>query len=362
MQISRRDFLKATGGLTITAALSAALGRRGLSMDEIHAAVAEYNTVSATAAAAGSTVAASGERIVPTVCLMCPSGCGMWAGRGRPAGQAGGQPAASRQPGDFVPQRPGRPELLYNPDRIRARCAGRRTRRGALGADPLGDGPFTGCAAPRQPSARGHPERFAFLYGETRGQMRDLITRFTQAVGSPNAVSHDSLNIEAAKLGNLLTQGIYDQLAYDLENANYVLSFGSSLLEAGRLAQRFIAGYAYMRRGRPNRGKVVVVDPRQGISGAKADEWIPIRPGTEAALALGMANVLSPPGWSTRISSSTTPSATRTGRTEWRKHRASSRWSWRNTILQTLPRSPECRRARLPAWPASLPPTGRRWR
>ena len=137
-----------------------------------------------------------------------------------------------------------------------------------------------------------HPEHFAFLYGETRGQMRDLITRFTHAVGSPNAVSHDSLNIEASKLGHLLTQGIYDLPAYDLENTNYVLSFGSSLLEAGRTVQRFIAGYSYMRRGRPQRGKIVVIDPRQGISGAKADEWIPIRPGTDAALALGMAHVL----------------------------------------------------------------------
>jgi anaerobic selenocysteine-containing dehydrogenase len=98
--------------------------------------------------------------------------------------------------------------------------------------------------------------------------MRDLISRFTQAMGSPNAVSHDSLNIEAAKLAHLLTQGIYDLMAYDLENTNHVLSFGASLLEAGRPAQRFLSGYAYIRRGRPKRGKVVVVDPRLGVSGA----------------------------------------------------------------------------------------------
>ena len=47
-----------------------------------------------------------------------------------------------------------------------------------------------------------------------------------------------------------------------------------------------------MRRGRPDRAKVVVVDPRQGVTGAKADEWIPIKPGTDAALALGIANVI----------------------------------------------------------------------
>jgi anaerobic selenocysteine-containing dehydrogenase len=138
----------------------------------------------------------------------------------------------------------------------------------------------------------GHPERFAFLYGETRGQMRNLIARFTHAVGSPNAVSRDSLGVEAANLAHLLTQGIYDSMAYDVENASYLLSFGSGLLEAGRSVQRFISGYAYMRRGRPQRGKVVVADSRQGISGAKADEWLPIKPGTEGALALGLAHVI----------------------------------------------------------------------
>ncbi len=80
--------------------------------------------------------------------------------------------------------------------------------------------------------------------------------------------------------------------AFDLENSNYVLAFGASLLEAGPVPQRMVSGISFLRRGRSTRGKVVVIDPRQGVSGAKADEWIPIVPGTDAALALGMANVI----------------------------------------------------------------------
>lgn len=38
--------------------------------------------------------------------------------------------------------------------------------------------------------------------------------------------------------------------------------------------------------------KLVVVDPRMGAAAAKATEWVPIRPGTDSALALGMINVL----------------------------------------------------------------------
>ncbi|HEY5728962.1 MAG TPA: molybdopterin-dependent oxidoreductase, partial [Anaerolineales bacterium] len=95
-----------------------------------------------------------------------------------------------------------------------------------------------------------------------------------------------------SKFGLYLTQGIYAEPAYDLENTNFILAFGANLFEAGSNPQRMVSGVTYGRRGRANRNKVVVIDPRQGVTGAKADEWIPIRPGTDAALALGMANVI----------------------------------------------------------------------
>ncbi len=281
LKITRREFLVATGGLTVTAALSAALGRPGRNLAQVHAAVPGYDTVSE-------------EYIVPSVCLLCPSGCGMWARvvDGRLV-KLEGSPLHPINLGALCPKGQAAPELLYNPDRIRSPLR-RIGERGEGKWEPINWETGLSLAAQRLTRLRdaGHPEHFAFLYGETRGQMRDLITYFTQALGSPNAVSHNSLNIEAAKLAHLLTQGIYDLMAYDLENTNHVLSFGASLLEAGRSVQRFVSGYAYMRRGRPKRGKVVIVDPRLGVSGAKADEWIPIRPGTDAALALGIAHVI----------------------------------------------------------------------
>ena len=39
-------------------------------------------------------------------------------------------------------------------------------------------------------------------------------------------------------------------------------------------------------------GKVVQVEPRLSNTAAKSDKWIPINPGTEGALALGLANVI----------------------------------------------------------------------
>jgi anaerobic selenocysteine-containing dehydrogenase len=52
-------------------------------------------------------------------------------------------------------------------------------------------------------------------------------------------------------------------------------------------------GYGIFRRGRPaQRGKLVQIEPRLSITGIKADEWIPIQPGTEALMALGIAHMI----------------------------------------------------------------------
>lgn len=253
-------------------------------------------------AAAGTLVTSAEDVIVPGVCLLCPSGCGTLA---RVADghvvKLEGNPMHPINLGALCPKGQAAPELLYNPDRLTGPMQ-RTGERGPSTSLRAGSGQWQAISWDEAAQlvaqklndlrAANHPEQAAFLYGETRGQMRPLIERFMQAVGSPNVVSHDSLNIEAARLAMYLTQGIYDLPAYDLENSNYILSFGASLLEAGRTPQRMVAGYSYLRRGRADRGKVVVIDPRQGVTGAKADEWIPIIPGTDAALALGMANVI----------------------------------------------------------------------
>src|SRR6185369_16189114 len=51
--------------------------------------------------------------------------------------------------------------------------------------------------------------------------------------------------------------------------------------------------YGAMRQGRPGmRGAFVQVESRMTLTGASADEWVPIKPGTEGVLALGLAHVI----------------------------------------------------------------------
>jgi len=272
--LSRRDFLKVGG---VAAGSAAALG-------------ALKNVTSADADSGIKT--ATEEKVVASTCHLCSAGCGILVrvADGKVV-KLEGNPMHPVNQGALCPKGQAAPELLYNPDRLTSpmkhdRATGQWTQIQWAEAIQL--------TADKLNALReaGHPEQAVLMHGDTRGQMRSFLTRFMQAVGSPNVISHESLNIAAAKLGMYFTQGIYDLPAYDLENANYVIAFGANLLEAGPNPQRTISGYTFLRRGRATRGKVVVIDPRQSITGAKADEWIPIKPGTDAALALGMANVI----------------------------------------------------------------------
>ena len=47
----------------------------------------------------------------------------------------------------------------------------------------------------------------------------------------------------------------------------------------------------------PNRPEIIVVDPRRTGIAKKADAWLQVRPGTDGALALGLAGVLIARGW-----------------------------------------------------------------
>ena len=83
--------------------------------------------------------------------------------------------------------------------------------------------------------------------------------------------------------------GAFDTHA-DIGRCNYCMIFGSSY---GFVGQRNAMGLAQEMADARMRGmKLVVVDPMCNNAAAQADEWLPIRPGTDAALALTMMYVL----------------------------------------------------------------------
>ena len=76
----------------------------------------------------------------------------------------------------------------------------------------------------------------------------------------------------------------------DMHYANYCMLVGTQVGFAARGS--FVHYLTDMADARARGMKVVVVDPVCAQAGSKADEWIPIRPGTDGALALSMLHVL----------------------------------------------------------------------
>lgn len=78
-------------------------------------------------------------------------------------------------------------------------------------------------------------------------------------------------------------------LGYDLENARTILSFGAPVLDGWGVPGR-VSRIWFGAGGR--RPQLIQVETRPSRTALFADRWLAVRPGTEGALALGLAHVI----------------------------------------------------------------------
>lgn len=112
---------------------------------------------------------------------------------------------------------------------------------------------------------------------------------FAQAFGTPNCGWMGYFCGQYLHCTSFLTNGAF-MGDFDTNYCQYLILFGTQTgFGAGLYSNITSQKVAEARR----RGmRVVAVDPLCNNSGAKADEWLPIRPGTDAALILSLINVL----------------------------------------------------------------------
>jgi anaerobic selenocysteine-containing dehydrogenase len=139
---------------------------------------------------------------------------------------------------------------------------------------------------------KGEAHTVAAILDSDRGTVPQLFSRFLKAYGSPNFIRTASVDDTYELVLNLM-QGTSGSVGYDLERANFILSFGSGLIEGWGSPVRVIQAHSKWRSGKVrDRAKVIQLEPRLSNTAAKADNWYPIQPGTEGALALGLAHVI----------------------------------------------------------------------
>lgn len=116
------------------------------------------------------------------------------------------------------------------------------------------------------------------------GQQETIARRFIHAIGSPNYLSNDSMCYAARYLGFKLTVGGWP--VPDIENARCITFWGANPPYAHPNMTQYVT--AARRKG----ATLVVVDPRLSAMARRADLHAAPRPGTDGALAWGIAHEL----------------------------------------------------------------------
>lgn len=141
--------------------------------------------------------------------------------------------------------------------------------------------------------ATARPGRLAWFGRAGAGHRDALVLAFVRRLGGSGPIAFDVFGDEVLRRANAQSFGRHQLPTLDLVQARYVISCGADFLGTWNSPVAHSLGYGAMRQGRRGiRGAFVQVESRMTQTGANADEWLPANPGTEGALALGLAHVI----------------------------------------------------------------------
>ena len=142
-------------------------------------------------------------------------------------------------------------------------------------------------------ATNGQVRSLAILTSGRPSHRQLLFDQFAARFGAPAPISYNLFDEPVVRRANDLSFG-HDQLpTIDLARTRLLLSFGADFLGTWNSPVAQMAAYARMRRNPTGvRGSFVQIESRMTPTGASADEWLPVPPGTEGALALGLAHVI----------------------------------------------------------------------
>jgi len=246
VKLSRRSFVKASA--TTGAAIGLGAGLRP--------------ELKALAAASGNGGGDLGQWL-PATCQGCTSWCSkqVYVIDGR-AVKVRGNPHSKVNLGAGCPRSHMALQQLYDPDRIKTPMKELRQNK--------------------------ETHKYMLMRGRY-SYMRDVLyDRMTKIIGSPNNISHSSLCAEAEKFGPYYTEGYWGYRQYDVTNARYILLWGADPLAANRQ----VSYYSKVWGDAIGRATIAIVEPRLSATAGKADEWLPIKPGYDGALAVAISHIL----------------------------------------------------------------------
>lgn len=226
-----------------------------------------------------------------TTCGECPAGCGLVVRtlEGR-AHKVDGNPDHPVSHGKTCARGQASLQGLYNPDRI---TGPRWQARSAPGRYEPIDWP-TAVGVVKDAFQKYQPGQIAFLLGLFPDHLHALVSLLAKGLGGANVLRFSTLGEFDGRVTLMdAAQRLFGAArlpSFDLQRAEVTFSFGTNFTETWLSPVAYAYGYGAMRRGYPGqRGYLVQFEPRMSQTAANADEWFPIRPGSEAILAQALA-------------------------------------------------------------------------
>ncbi|HEU5049903.1 MAG TPA: molybdopterin-dependent oxidoreductase [Gemmatimonadales bacterium] len=225
---------------------------------------------------------------VPTwyasTCTECAAGCGLHVKtrEGR-AIKLEGNPEHPVNRGKLCSRGQASLQGLYNPGRIKSPML----RNGDAFTAISWDDAIARLAAEVTKAAG----RIGVLSGAGPGTFSDLLADWTAAAGG-TAVRWEPIGHEPIRAASRSVFGVDAVPAHDFGAARYIVSFGADFLDGWLSPMEDQRGFATSHGFDGDSARFVAFSPRRDLTGLNADEWHPVAPGSEALVALAMANVI----------------------------------------------------------------------
>ena len=184
-------------------------------------------------------------------------------------------------------------QALYHPDRLRGPMK-RTGERGKGQFAGISWDEALGITAEKLKAARAaDPGGIVVLSGAIASSRSRSIERFAEALGAPAPVICALDGFAVERRAAELVFGWKGLPVYDLANAHHALGVGADFLGGWASPVYYSRQFGSFRQGRSAiRGRLVQAESRLSITAAAADQWLPLRPGTEAQFLAALGRLL----------------------------------------------------------------------
>lgn len=183
-------------------------------------------------------------------------------------------------------------QSLYNPDRVRGPLR-RKSARAQADFTPASWEEALASVAQALAKAKADPGKIVFLTNARPGSRTENIQKFLAALGAPPALTSSPASFAIERKAAESVFGWKGIPVYDLGQARYALSIGADFLGGWASPVYYGRQFGHFRQGRPGlRGKLVHAESRLSLTAGSADEWLPLRPGSEPHFTVAVMRLL----------------------------------------------------------------------